>query len=582
MGTKTWVGEESLITQFFSLVPEPQRGILVTLLEQSVTSQAERHAALYETIMAIDWEGQREQVGMLLNHLLPLESLVPEIYSKWRPLIRAAVAFLGSRLSPQRLVPKFVAQILLPVDVPLAQRLLPLLAQMPTLQKLGQVIARNQHLDPGVRAELTQLENSITDFPAPAGHQEIRRQLASQLAEYQLELAEDYLAEASVSVVIPFIWTNPATQEREHGVFKVLKPYVRNYLAEELGLLNAFVHTLATSEHASLLSQARIQDVFADIQQLLAQEIDFPREQANLLAAAARYANVPGVRIPRILPVLSTSTITASVREPGVKVTAIGRATAWQRWQLARRIVAALVIVPLVAMDEDSVFHADPHAGNLLRDEDTRTIVVLDWALTGRLSRLQRRQLVLLIIALSLRDQALLYRVIATLSLDDFTTDPMRAAVVRREIAQFVHALSPLTVPGILHAVNFLDHLALVGIRFPSALVIFRKALFTLEGVVHDIVPSMRFDTVLTWSLLWLSSTCRFPAGTVASFLSTLLCLEDWIAVQTSLCSYSGRLWQQLVWPAVSSMGTWASPATPAQPEGVLKYHRSDSDELLF
>jgi hypothetical protein len=125
--------------------------------------------------------------------------------------------------------------------------------------------------------------------------------------------------------------------------------------------------------------------------------------------------------------------------------------------------------------------------------------------------------------------------------MEEVTTNPPRAAIVRREIAQFVQSLSPLAVPGLPHAVNLLDHLALAGIRFPSALVIFRKALFTLEGVVHDIVPSMRFDTVLTWSFLWLSTTCRFPAGSAVSFLTSVLSPEDWLAIQMSLNSYGMR-----------------------------------------
>jgi predicted unusual protein kinase regulating ubiquinone biosynthesis (AarF/ABC1/UbiB family) len=39
------------------------------------------------------------------------------------------------------------------------------------------------------------------------------------------------------------------------------------------------------------------------------------------------------------------------------------------------------VAVPFFSREEDSTFHADPHAGNLLYDETNRELVILDWAL---------------------------------------------------------------------------------------------------------------------------------------------------------------------------------------------------------
>jgi ubiquinone biosynthesis protein len=543
MGAKPYLGNDVVLTQLLALVPAPQHATLVALLGQEAPSPEETGALLSEVLETVDWETQRDQVGTLLSQLLPLESLVPEVYSEWRPVIRAAVAFLGARLSPHRLVPKLVAQMLLPVDVPLARRLLPLVAFMPTLQKLGQVIARNQYLASDLRDELTQLENSIGDFSAPAGHSEVRQQLAPQLAAYNVELADDYLAEASVSVVIPFTWINPATHEREQGVFKVLKPYVGNYLTEELELLDAFVRSLGTLESTSRLAQAHIQEVFDDIRQLLAQEINFAQEQANMQAAAVRYADIPGVSIPRLILEMCTPTITASVRMPGVKVTAVSQTATWQRQCLARRLVTALVFVPLLTADEDSVFHADPHAGNLLCEQNTGTVAILDWALTGRLSRPQRQQLLLLAIALSLRDEGLLFRAIAQLSEENVTTDSPHAAMIRQEVRQCIRSLSGWAIPGMRDALILLDQVALAGLHFPSALVVFRKALFTLEGVIHDLIPGVKFDAVLTGAVLGLSWPWQMPMpiSTLASFLCSSLSLQDWLAVYTSLSTYGTR-----------------------------------------
>ena len=77
-----------------------------------------------------------------------------EVYAEWRPLVRDAMIYFGSHLSTARLAPKLVEQIELPLDTTPEKRLLRLIAKVPGLQKLGQVIARNRHLHPSVRREL--------------------------------------------------------------------------------------------------------------------------------------------------------------------------------------------------------------------------------------------------------------------------------------------------------------------------------------------------------------------------------------------------------------------------------------------
>lgn len=37
--------------------------------------------------------------------------------------------------------------------------------------------------------------------------------------------------------MVRFTWYNPERRQRERGVFKVMKPYVRDYFAEDLDLL---------------------------------------------------------------------------------------------------------------------------------------------------------------------------------------------------------------------------------------------------------------------------------------------------------------------------------------------------------
>ncbi len=63
-----------------------------------------------------------------------------------------------------------------------------------------------------------------------------------------------------------------------------------------------------------------------------------------------------------------------------------------------------LTSIPWCSAKPESIFHADPHAGNLPYDKHTGDVTLVDWALTESLSRDQRRHMALLLLMVALRD----------------------------------------------------------------------------------------------------------------------------------------------------------------------------------
>jgi predicted unusual protein kinase regulating ubiquinone biosynthesis (AarF/ABC1/UbiB family) len=548
--------DATVIDQLLALLPEPLADALVALAIDEHATAAQWQATVREVLEYLGQTQQQEDIGRLVSQLLPVETLVPDIYRAWRPLVRDAVAFLSTHLSPTRLVPKLVEQILLPADTPLAQRVFMFTSQMPSLQKIGQMLARNAYLDETLRAELRQLENAIQDIAPAIIRAEIERQLGPQLTTYDVAVAEAPHAEASVSAVVRFTWCHPGTGRREGGVLKVLKPYIRAYFTEELALLQEFGTFLAANRQKYALSHMQVSELLDDVRHHLAAEIDFPQEQANLLAAAQRYVRVPGVRVPRLIPELSTPTITAMTEEPGVKVTEAFPTLLWQRQQLAMRLIEVLLAVPLFAPEQEAIFHADPHAGNLFYNQQTSEVILLDWALTQRVSREERRQLVRLMLGVVLRDEADICQALAALSPDNGIQHPAQAATVRQLVQQFVRRLSPWAFPGPTDLLTLLHTLVFAGLRLSPALWMLRKILFTLDGVLHELAPGIRKGPVIarylltqgTGSVSGLYPLCP-PAPTFRSPLSP----RDWLALSWSVCGFSSRVWRQgmaLAWEA--------------------------------
>jgi ubiquinone biosynthesis protein len=395
-------------------------------------------------------------------------------------------------------------------------------------------LARNRHLDPSLRNALSELENGIHDVSAEEIGALIRKQLGRRLETHAVEIEPGMLAEATVSAVVRFTWRNPASGERERGVFKVLKPFVAACFAEDLELLQQLAHFLADKhpEYGRALPET-----IMEVRRLLEHEVDFGREQATLVEAARIYRGMRGVRVPRLIKPLSMATVTALSEEEGVKVTAaLAGASGRQRRRAAEQLIEALIAVPLFARGERSVFHADPHAGNLLYDERTGELVLLDWALTESLTREQRRHVAILAVMLGLRDPVGVCGEIETLALGR-RLSPAHRGFMRDHVNRFIGELPFTHLPSSMDAMRLLDRLALEGIRFPSGLMMFRKVLFTLDGILHDIAaPNLRMDLTLARHML-----ARSP-----------LSLIDWIGVEASALLYGGRLWVQWAQAALS------------------------------
>jgi len=443
---------------------------------------------------------RRSYTGKILALLLPVDRLVPDCYAQWRPLVRGAVGFIGASLSEERLIPKLVEQLMFPREVSLEKRLAAFIARMPSLQKLGQTIARNRHLNPEFRAELLLLENMIRDVSPEQIQERIHQLLGRRMETYSVELEGIIHAEASVSAVLRFSWFNAASDRREQGVFKVLKPYIPEFYREELEILRGLPNHLMESSPGHHFTEIDFHKIFNDIVRLMEREIDTVNEQSNLVKAGRRYHNIPGIRVPGFISELSVPGITAMSLELGNKVTEVFINEPAQRNQLAQRIVEAMVAVPLFSPDDQAEFHADPHAGNLYFDEDRDDLVIFDWALTETLDREERRHITLLISAVMLRDEYLIFSILEKLCGDSLSGQT--GARVKARICHFTLGLSPLTLPGLKHLLALLDEVFRIGINFPSALLVFRKVLLTLDGILHDLDLKLPMENVLTAYLL--------------------------------------------------------------------------------
>jgi ubiquinone biosynthesis protein len=520
--------------------PEQLRTTLENFLPAGATT-AEKISAIEASLKSPVGQSMRETMARwIVDEIVPVERLVPETYLKWRPPVRDAMMFVVARLSPGRLAPKLLEQIELPPNTSAEVRLLRLIAKVPGLQKLGQVIARNQHLRPALRSALARLENGIRDVEPDEIRRIIERELGPKIDKYAIKIAPRLLSEASVSAVVRFSWHNPDTSRRQRGVFKVLKPHIPEYFAEDLDYLQGLAKYFGDRHNNYGFPADLLPDTFKKVRRLLQHEVNFVREQKTLMEAAVLYRSTPGVRIPQLMRPLCTPRVTALTEEAGSKVTsAAARLPASRRRKVAEQLIEALVAVPLFASTQEAIFHGDPHAGNLLYNNRTGELVILDWALRERLGRDQRRHLALLFLMVSLRDPVGASAEIMALSQHRIKPDSPRGRIVHQCVGDFLSDMPASHLPSAADAMRLLERVAMKGIRFEASLIVLSKVMFTLEGILGDIVGDKK-----EMSLAIARRVARLWLGNRSAFRSPLTA-QDWFTLQCSALLYTSRLWVQ-------------------------------------
>jgi ubiquinone biosynthesis protein len=327
----------------------------------------------------------------------------------------------------------------------------------------------------------------------------IRAELERMPCKDRVDISPSILAEASVGAVIPISWHPARGRKAIRGVVKVLRPGIEKDLDEELAILEQTARFFETNRDRYRFKDFKFLEVFHDVREMLAREVDLAAEQLYLAEADRCYSGMDTIRIPRLYP-FGSDTVTAMAYISGPKITD-ARLDPEQRRRCAEILFEALVCRPLFSKDEHALFHGDPHAGNLLAafdpDSATPCIGLLDWSLAGRLTKQARIYTVQLIQALLKKDLSGIRRAVGSLAKGPSTASPLTRHRFRHLLLQWMRSAEFDRLPLVKRAFRLLELLAYEGFLFPAELTLFRKAIFTLEGVLHDLWPAFDIDDAI-------------------------------------------------------------------------------------
>lgn len=451
-------------------------------------------------IKKTNWTAHKPLLLEFFLHQSQVLAMIPEKWGPiWGPIVHDALLFFLDHLSDDRLLDKLVSLALLPPGTLRGDYLKEFVSKVPSLQKLGQILARNPDLSADYRKALQDLENGIHTMTRAELVKFISDDVGKpQIDKYQVEFSDKILAEASVGAVIRASTIPPGGTVRRQAICKVVKPYVLAYMPEDLSIITGLANYFTVNHDFYQFGSMPLVEIFQEMAKSLADEINITDEQKNFIRAREYYKGSKKVIVPEIFPI-STPHVTFMEFIAGEKITSSFPGDNAQRAIMARRLSDVLTGDVIFSTKPEAIFHGDPHPGNVYHiTGDPRSpylISLLDWGLMGTFPRKDRLALMQLILGVQLADAKRLHNNVGSLLDQGLPSDPAKVQKIDALIAEVI---KPKPGRGSFNALqDLLFGLIEQGYPTKFSLNLFIKSQITIAGELVELDPTLKQDELL-------------------------------------------------------------------------------------
>ncbi len=354
----------------------------------------------------------------------------------------------------------------------------------PTYIKLGQMLSNRPDLVPEpLIKELEKLQDRVPPFPTEKAREIIEKETKKPIDETFIYFDEKPLGSASIGQA-----HRARLASGEDVVVKVQRPYARRQIIADLSLIGEFVKlTENYFVKAGILNPNDIVDTFS---KSLQNELDYQNEARSMEQFRELYKDDKDMYIPKPYLELTTRKVLTVEFVSGCKINDI---KTMKSWGIEPKDIAKKGLnIFLKQIFEVGVFHADPHAGNILVRPNGR-IALIDFGITGKLMQSQKYAFAGVFISLANKDAKSMATNLRRLAID-YEIDDMR---------EFEYDLNDFIQDYVVfaHDVGVKDFTARLQIlaykyklQIPGVIFLILRSLAILEGTAHTLDP--KFDVL--------------------------------------------------------------------------------------
>lgn len=362
----------------------------------------------------------------------------------------------------------------------------------PTFIKLGQVLSTRADLLPrDFQEELAKLQDNGPTVAADVIESVIAAELGTGTEVAFASFDPEPLAGASIGQV------HAATlHDGTEVVVKVRRPGTAEEVELDLDILQNFAARASQrweeAKHCDLEGLAR------DFARTLRAELDYLEEASHAQVFADNFAAIADVRIPAILPDLTTTRVLTMERLRGLKISDLAglELAGVDRSALAQRLIRAVTKMVF----DDGYYHADPHPGNFFV-ESTGRIGIVDFGRVGILGDETRSLLGRLLLALLDRDPERLTNALVALKMHSVRVDRAR---LRQDLVSLLAGYGGQNLREVSIGAAITEVMDIVRrhdlVIAPDLALLF-AVLVMDESIAEQLDPQFRLEEVVTSSI---------------------------------------------------------------------------------
>ncbi|WP_407312562.1 ABC1 kinase family protein [Desulfosporosinus sp. SB140] len=364
----------------------------------------------------------------------------------------------------------------------LGQRIRRVLSELgPTFVKIGQFASTRPDIIPRpIIKELEKLQDRVPQVPYEVIRRTVEQELGAPLQALFRDFNPSPIAAASIGQVHYAL-----LKSGEPVAVKVQRPGIARVIQTDLEIIEEIIPLV--ERRFPNVKNYYLQGILGEFSRWLEHEQDYLREGKNAETIAKGFVKDPQVIFPSIFWSHTTRRVLTMSYVEGIKLNDREKILALYDGKKIAELLSHSLLLQIV---RDGVFHGDPHPGNIMVLSEGK-IGFVDFGIVGNLTSGMKRKLFNLIIALNRRNIKAMTKALLQLGL---TPKNVEFQSLSQDLAEMYR--KHLDVPiGQVALHKFVDDCMNLALRheldLPPEFVLLGKSLLTLEGIIHDLDPTM-------------------------------------------------------------------------------------------